>query len=539
MHSEIRWIPRGNFQPLRYRPGGIGNWSGHLPFASDLIAAIRPAIFVELGAHYGESYFGFCQAIAEYEVSCQCYAVDTWVGEEQAGAYDESVYQDVHAYNQAHYSSFSYLLRTTFDQALSNFADGSIDLLHIDGLHTHDAVAHDFYNWLPKVRPGGVVLLHDVAARHADFGVWKLWDEIADLGDRFLFTHSWGLGVFRKRSETAASPSDILSSLFHESHPYQRHLKKFYALSALELQNEHQAAAAITQGVGVQIFPVTAAGYSPDICYRKVFPAGGWQKLSIELAAGLGDGALRLDLAQQPCILDVASITLRKAALQEVIWSVVGSGIATLRVEGDMSVFESAPAKEFCRFLCSGNDPQLYLAPFAGENLDQPLLLEIWLRALVDIASLLQLLKAQSLDQRPALEPEPGPDLDSYLRESAECRAALDELRADYHNLLKQHEANTQEKSLLATSYRKSQSDLYVAKTDLSHAKSALEEARDELSQSRERADTSATAVAELVHARNIEALRARDLEASLQKILSSRSWRVTAPLRGFKHRAG
>ena len=533
MHSEIRWIPRGNFQPLRYHPGGIGNWSGHLPFASDLIAAIRPQLFVELGTHYGESYFGFCQAIVENEVPCQCYAVDTWVGEEQAGAYDESVYQEVHAYNQTHYGHFSYLLRTTFDQATSNFADESIDLLHIDGLHTYDAVSHDFGNWLPKVKPGGVVLLHDVAARHADFGVWKLWDEIADLGHRFLFTHNWGLGVFRKALGTETA-SDLLSSLFHADPPYQRHLKRFYALSALELEHEHQAIAANPTAVGVQIFPRVAETYSPDICYRGSFSTGQWQKLSVELSAGVGDGPLRLDLAQRPCILDVASITLRKAVQQEAIWSVVGSEIGTLRVGGDMSLFEAPPAKEFCRFLCTGNDPQLYLTPLAGDRLDQPLYLEIWLRAIVDIPALLETLKSQHVDRHdevPAVV-ESGPDIETYVRENSECRVALEELKASYAQLVNQHEALSQEKNLLATSYRKSQGDLYVTRTDLNTLKTDLAEARNGLK------DKDA-AVAELVHARNMGALECQRLAGTLQQIVSSRSWRITAPLRGFKRRVG
>ena len=72
----------------------------------------------------------------------------------------------------------SVLLRTTFDCALDRFTAGSIDLLHIDGLHTYDAVKHDFYSWLPKVRPGSVLVLHDTMARHTDFGVWR-WEELA------------------------------------------------------------------------------------------------------------------------------------------------------------------------------------------------------------------------------------------------------------------------------------------------------------------------------------------------------------------------
>src|SRR5437660_2016929 len=91
--------PSLHFRPRRYRPHGVGYWSGHIPFACDLIATLRPAVFVELGTHTGESYFAFCQAIAENNVPCQAFAVDTWHGDRHTGAYDDEVFDEVDAYN--------------------------------------------------------------------------------------------------------------------------------------------------------------------------------------------------------------------------------------------------------------------------------------------------------------------------------------------------------------------------------------------------------------------------------------------------------
>ena len=146
----------------------------------------------------GESYFAFCQAIAENGVSCQAFAVDTWHGDAHTGAYGAEVFDEVNAYNAELYSGFSSLLRMSFDQAAESFGDESIDLLHIDGEHTYEAVGRDFRRWWPKVKPGGVVIMHDAAERHHDFGVWKFLEELRREFPVAEFVHSHGLGVVVK-----------------------------------------------------------------------------------------------------------------------------------------------------------------------------------------------------------------------------------------------------------------------------------------------------------------------------------------------------
>ena len=74
--------------------------------------------------------------------------------------------------------------------------DDSIDLLHIDGLHTYEAVKRDYEQWYPKVKPGGIILFHDVVCRQKGFGVWKFWDGIKDKYETFQFNHGYGLSFF-------------------------------------------------------------------------------------------------------------------------------------------------------------------------------------------------------------------------------------------------------------------------------------------------------------------------------------------------------
>ncbi|HVD98527.1 MAG TPA: class I SAM-dependent methyltransferase [Cytophagaceae bacterium] len=170
-------------------------WVGHIPFAFFLIEYLAPKVIVELGVHTGNSFNAFCQTVKKYNTATTCYGVDTWKGEEHAGYYEETVFQELSKYHAENYKGISVLLRKTFDEAAKDFTEGSIDLLHIDGLHTYEAVKNDYETWLPKMKNGGVIIFHDTQVRRGDFGVWKLWQEISSQYPSYEFANSHGLGV--------------------------------------------------------------------------------------------------------------------------------------------------------------------------------------------------------------------------------------------------------------------------------------------------------------------------------------------------------
>lgn len=192
----------------------FSTWVDHVPFGYDLVAALRPKLLVELGSHYGMSFFTFCQSIKDHHVDCLAYAVDTWEGDDHTGPYGEDVFSGVQAHLRERYRGFSYQLRMTFAEAREQFADESIELLHIDGFHTHDAVREDFETWFPKVAPGGIVLFHDVRARLPGFGVWRFWDEVEATHETFVFNHGFGLGVLRKPGGDRSGQGELLDLLF-------------------------------------------------------------------------------------------------------------------------------------------------------------------------------------------------------------------------------------------------------------------------------------------------------------------------------------
>ena len=179
-------------EPLRLKP--FEHWVGHIPFAFWIVAALRPRVLVELGTHRGNSFLAFCQAIEAERCGTRAYAVDTWEGDAHM-AREEGLFEELLAYHDPRYGHFSSLLRATFDEARELFPDKSIDLLHIDGTHTYEAVKKDFTDWEPALSDRAVVMFHDTNVRRPQYGVWKVWEELARERPHFEFFHSYGLGV--------------------------------------------------------------------------------------------------------------------------------------------------------------------------------------------------------------------------------------------------------------------------------------------------------------------------------------------------------
>lgn len=227
------------FEP-RHR--AFSTWVDHISFGFDIVEAIRPAKVVELGAYNGMSYFIFCQSMIENDIDGLCYAVDTWGGDDHTGDYDESIFESVRTHAREQYRGISYLMRMLFNDAVGHFEDESVDLLHIDGLHTYDAVQEDFTNWYPKVRPGGIILFHDIDARQSDFGVWKYWAELEQQHETFAFHHGFGLGVLRKPGgPVAAEAHPLIDLLFNGTKQEHHKLRQLYIYNSEYIEARNKA----------------------------------------------------------------------------------------------------------------------------------------------------------------------------------------------------------------------------------------------------------------------------------------------------------
>jgi hypothetical protein len=340
------------FRPRRYRPDGLGYWSGHLPFAADLIDTAKPSVLVELGTHYGESYFGFCQAIQERGIDCTSYAVDNWTGDLHTGLYGSAVFEAVSAHNAAHYSSFSTLLRMSFDEAAARFEDGTVDLLHLDGCHTYAAVKHDFETWLPRVSIGGIILIHDIDVRKDDFGVWRFWEEVSGCFPSFAFHHSCGLGVLINNQGGSVDNPFLAALAGGGSDP--EGIREYYEFRAERLSHNRGR---LQDGIyKCQLYSPGATGYGEE--RSAIADVFGDRSTSVELDVPCPNGPLRLDPVNCAAVVEISEMVVECPASGSVVWRLDSTQLDEIVCTGTSF---RLPDQSRLIIFSYGDDPQLCL----------------------------------------------------------------------------------------------------------------------------------------------------------------------------------
>jgi hypothetical protein len=142
----------------------------------DLIYEVKPEVCVEVGVFGGSSLFPTACAL-QYLGHGQVYAIDPWANLECLEGYSdqdpnylwwnminlEQIYQDFRTVlYRFRLDPYCVVMRTTGEKALESFADGSIDILHIDGNHTEEVALKDAQMYLPKMKAGGYIWFDDI-----------------------------------------------------------------------------------------------------------------------------------------------------------------------------------------------------------------------------------------------------------------------------------------------------------------------------------------------------------------------------------------
>jgi hypothetical protein len=113
---------------------------------------------VEVGCRYGASGMLWKEFVPDLKLICiDPYRAYHRVSQER----QDLIYKG--ACENAEKAGFS-IVRKPSLEAVDCHHDGTLDWVHIDGDHTFDAAVQDIIRWAPKVREGGLVLVHDYCA---------------------------------------------------------------------------------------------------------------------------------------------------------------------------------------------------------------------------------------------------------------------------------------------------------------------------------------------------------------------------------------
>ncbi|TND05913.1 MAG: O-methyltransferase-like protein [Bacteroidetes bacterium] len=172
---------------------------------ADELEKLRPQVVVEIGTANGGTLFMASRVAAD---DALLISIDLPQGP-YGGGYPE--------WKVPVYNSFSRrkqkieLVRDdshaahTFENLKKSLGGKPIDYLFIDGDHSYAGVKQDFEMYSPLVRPGGIIVFHDIVT-HPDesTNVYKLWNELKTGYEYREFVKDWnqkcfGIGLIRMK----------------------------------------------------------------------------------------------------------------------------------------------------------------------------------------------------------------------------------------------------------------------------------------------------------------------------------------------------
>lgn len=129
---------------------------------------------VEVGTHRGH----YAKMILRLWKGKKLYCVDPWTnppGYEEQAKYLTGKGDRLKDLEEAHSrlgpfvaEGRAVLLQATSQEALSQFTNGTLDFVYLDGDHRTEQVYLDLCEWWEKVKPGGVLAGHDVVCPGAE-----------------------------------------------------------------------------------------------------------------------------------------------------------------------------------------------------------------------------------------------------------------------------------------------------------------------------------------------------------------------------------
>jgi cephalosporin hydroxylase len=174
---------------------GAAQQASELAGALQLAESLQPSVVVEIGCLTGGTLYAWRQA-CERVYGITLLAHHKYIGgrEQKLLAHGAVIrFGDSHDPKSREWLEYE--------------LDGSpVDMLVIDADHKFDDVKQDLMMYGPLVRPGGIILIHDVLLappvfHDQEFEVWRLWEHLEKMYETSIIGTEVGWGVIRVRAE--------------------------------------------------------------------------------------------------------------------------------------------------------------------------------------------------------------------------------------------------------------------------------------------------------------------------------------------------
>ncbi len=119
---------------------------------------------VEIGSHKGGSMLWLAYCWRPTQITC----IDPYEGMSGPAHETMAALMDSIGFARERLGVAATLLRKKSHEAAGEFADESVDVLLVDGYHDYVFVSDDLADYWPRLRRGGLLVLHDYSNFHPD-----------------------------------------------------------------------------------------------------------------------------------------------------------------------------------------------------------------------------------------------------------------------------------------------------------------------------------------------------------------------------------
>ena len=167
----------------------------HVPFLFWIVAALQPRQVATCGVGAGVAHFAFCQGMDKQNIPGRCRGLGSWVGSSgKSGALE--VPKALKEHGEQFYNDVSTLAAVADPYAmLQSLRSHSLDLLLVDLCELGEAEQPSYDEWLERLKPNGVLILHGIEALAGAPSQLSRIDAFLNGRERLEFRSGKGLAV--------------------------------------------------------------------------------------------------------------------------------------------------------------------------------------------------------------------------------------------------------------------------------------------------------------------------------------------------------